>query len=198
MRDRVLRERQRLAGGDAQLPLDQVEAGDHLGHRVLDLQAGVHLQEVEVRRRVDDELDRAGADVADRARGRDRGRAHARRGVASVRPGAGASSMTFWWRRWTEQSRSNRCTHVAVRVGEDLDLDVARALEVASRSARGRRRRRTAASRRAAGERGGELARRVRPMRMPLPPPPALALISTGKPMRAASSASVAASWSSP
>src|SRR5579871_5448133 len=23
-------------------------------------------------------------------------------------PGAGASSMTFWWRRWIEQSRSNR------------------------------------------------------------------------------------------
>ena len=25
-------------------------------------------------------------------------------------PGAGASSITFWWRRWSEQSRSNRCT----------------------------------------------------------------------------------------
>ena len=24
--------------------------------------------------------------------------------------GAGLSSITFWWRRWTEQSRSNRCT----------------------------------------------------------------------------------------
>ena len=24
------------------------------------------------------------------------------------RPGAGASSMIFWWRRWTEQSRSKR------------------------------------------------------------------------------------------
>ena len=34
--------------------------------------------------------------------------------------------MTFWWRRWIEQSRSNRCTHVAVRVAEHLDLDVAR------------------------------------------------------------------------
>ena len=27
---------------------------------------------------------------------------------ASVMPGAGASSSTFWWRRCTEQSRSNR------------------------------------------------------------------------------------------
>ncbi len=25
-------------------------------------------------------------------------------------PGAGASSITFWWRRCSEQSRSNRCT----------------------------------------------------------------------------------------
>jgi hypothetical protein len=40
-------QRQRLAGGDAQLPLDQVEPGDHLGDRVLDLQARVHLHEVE-------------------------------------------------------------------------------------------------------------------------------------------------------
>ena len=29
---------------------------------------------------------------------------------ASDRPGAGASSITFWWRRCAEQSRSNRCT----------------------------------------------------------------------------------------
>jgi hypothetical protein len=43
----VLRQRQRLAGGHAQLPLDQVEAGDRLGHRVLDLQPRVHLHEVE-------------------------------------------------------------------------------------------------------------------------------------------------------
>ena len=30
--------------------------------------------------------------------------------TSSVMPGAGASSMTFWWRRCSEQSRSNRCT----------------------------------------------------------------------------------------
>ena len=47
MRELVLPPRQRLAGGDAQLPLDQVEAGDHLGDRVLDLQPRVHFHEVE-------------------------------------------------------------------------------------------------------------------------------------------------------
>ena len=44
----VLAAGQGLAGGDAELPLDQVLAGDHLGDRVLDLQAGVHLHEEEV------------------------------------------------------------------------------------------------------------------------------------------------------
>ena len=62
--DVLLRERQRLAGGDANLRLDQVDAGDHLGHRVLDLDAGVDLDEVEVVVWIDDELDRAGVRVA--------------------------------------------------------------------------------------------------------------------------------------
>ena len=43
----VLLQRQRLAGGHAQLPLDQVEPGDRLGDRVLDLQPRVHLHEEE-------------------------------------------------------------------------------------------------------------------------------------------------------
>ena len=44
----VLAQRQRLAGGDAQLLLDEVDAVDQLGHRVLDLQPGVHLEEEEL------------------------------------------------------------------------------------------------------------------------------------------------------
>ena len=47
-RDLLLRQRQRLARGDPDLPLDEVQAGDLLGDRVLDLQAGVHLQEEEL------------------------------------------------------------------------------------------------------------------------------------------------------
>ena len=58
-----------LAFGDAQLELDEVEAGDELGHRVLHLEAGVHLEEGELARGlVEQELDGAGADVADRSR----------------------------------------------------------------------------------------------------------------------------------
>jgi len=47
-----------------ELQLDQVEPGRHLGHRVLDLQPGVHLKEGEgARRRPVQELDRTGVAV---------------------------------------------------------------------------------------------------------------------------------------
>ena len=39
--------RQRFTGGDTELPFDKVVTGDHLSHRVLDLEPGVHLHEVE-------------------------------------------------------------------------------------------------------------------------------------------------------
>src|SRR5579883_1370328 len=70
-----LRQRQRLAGGDAQLPFDEIEPGDRFGDRVLDLQPRIHLDEVEMPGG-DEEYDRAGADIADRAGGGDRGRRH--------------------------------------------------------------------------------------------------------------------------
>ena len=41
--DLVLCGGQGQAGRDQDLPLDEVDAGDHLGHRVLDLQPRVHL-----------------------------------------------------------------------------------------------------------------------------------------------------------
>ena len=49
--DLRLLERQFFAGGDAELPFDQIEAGDRFGHRMLDLQARVHLHEPEAVRR---------------------------------------------------------------------------------------------------------------------------------------------------
>ena len=61
----VLPERQLLARRDADHLLDQVEAGHFLGHRMLDLQPRVHLEEVEALAArvgaVDDQLDRARA-----------------------------------------------------------------------------------------------------------------------------------------
>ena len=102
---------------------------------------------------------------------------------SAVRPGAGDSSTSFWWRRWIEQSRSPE------------------------RDDRARARRRAAGPRRGAPggsrARGRRVHRRTprslrairrparpadRPTRSdaahPAPPPPAAALTSTGKPMR--------------
>ena len=49
--------------GDQQLEADQVEAGHRFGDRVLDLQPGVHLEEVGIAVPVHHELDGAGVDV---------------------------------------------------------------------------------------------------------------------------------------
>ena len=51
--------------GEADLQRHEVEAGHHLGHRMLDLDARVHLEEVELAGvGIDDELDGAGAAIA--------------------------------------------------------------------------------------------------------------------------------------
>ena len=55
---------ERLAVGDAELLAHQVDAGDLLGDRVLDLQAGVDLEEGDRAVLADEELAGAGADVA--------------------------------------------------------------------------------------------------------------------------------------
>ena len=174
----LLGQRQRLPGGDAQLPFDEILAGDHLGDRVLDLQAGVHLHEVERAVLVGDELDRAGADVADRPRGGDGGLAH----LAAALGGHAGGGRFFQHLLVAALHRAvalEQVDAVAVRVGEDLDLDVARAgdvlldqhVVVAE------------AGDRLALARGERVAGNPRPLstrRMPLPPPPAAALISTG------------------
>ena len=89
--DVVLRERERLARGDAQLLLDEVEPGDELGDRVLDLQPRVHLDEEELVRAVggDEELDgarRRGSRRSRRPRRRPRraARGSRRRGPATA------------------------------------------------------------------------------------------------------------------
>ena len=55
---------QGLAGRNEQLGLDDVDAGHELGHRVFDLHAGVHFDEVELIVLIE-ELESAGAAVAD-------------------------------------------------------------------------------------------------------------------------------------
>ena len=56
---------QPLPCGDAQLRLDQIDAGDGLGDRVLNLDARVHFDEVELLVLIHQELDCSGILIAD-------------------------------------------------------------------------------------------------------------------------------------
>ena len=117
----------RLAAGDPDLDLDEVDAGDQLGEPVLDLQARVHLEEVEVLA-LQQELDRADAAVADVAD-------EVRRGVLeALEQGVGEARR----RRFLDDllvaalDRAVAAAEgagVAVFVGGDLHFDVSAALD---------------------------------------------------------------------
>ncbi len=123
---------QGAARRDEQLQFHQVEAGGLLGDRVLDLKAGVHLEEEEIAFVVGHELDGACARVADRLRGQPCGfeelGAHARNAFDERR------------RRFLDDllvAALNRALafadgpHRAVCVGHHLNLDVVSGGEVA-------------------------------------------------------------------
>jgi hypothetical protein len=69
---------ERLARGDGKLERDEVEPPGLFRHRMLDLEAGVHLEEEERAVGVEEELDRARVDVADLLRRRHGRLAHPR------------------------------------------------------------------------------------------------------------------------
>ena len=124
-----LRERQLLAGRDPDHPLDEVEPGDHLGDRMLDLQPRVHLEEVEAAVLADDELHGARRLVGDRARERHRLLAHrAARVVVEERRRRLLDHLLV---AALDRALALPQVHeVAVRVAQHLDLDVARLLDV--------------------------------------------------------------------
>src|SRR4030095_4125445 len=73
----LLTKTKRRAGGHRDLLADQVDTGYKFRYRMLNLQARVHLEEVEFARIVSDQkLDRARADVVHRARQFDGGGSH--------------------------------------------------------------------------------------------------------------------------
>ncbi len=120
-----LAQRQRLPGSHAQLPFHQVQPGDHLGHRVLDLQPRVHLHEVEAAVLVGDELHRARADITHRLGGVDRGLAHGGAALArhARRGGFFQHLLVATLHRAVALEQVDA---VAMAVAEDLDLDVPR------------------------------------------------------------------------
>ena len=126
--DLGLRERQRLAGGHADHQLDQVEARDGLGHRMLDLQPRVHLEEVEALVLADHELDRAGALVVDRLGQLHRLLAH---GLARLVADEGRRRLLdhLLVAPLDRAFALVEVDHVALRIAQHLDLDVARLLD---------------------------------------------------------------------
>ena len=127
------RKADQLALRHRQLQLDQVDTVDELGDRVLDLEAGVHLQEEEplgCRGRRGTRRSRRRGSRSRRPAWRAASCSAARHLGRDGRPGAGASSITFWWRRCTEQSRFAEDDSVPEPVADDLHLDVAAALDV--------------------------------------------------------------------
>src|SRR5690554_2789366 len=125
--DILLAEGQSFSGGDADLLLHDVDAGDLLGDRMLDLHARVHFDEVELAILVQ-ELEGAGAAIAD---------APAGVGAALADPG---DVLALDARRGrllddllvTPLHRAvalAQVHRVAMLVGQHLDLDMARVLE---------------------------------------------------------------------
>ena len=185
--DVVLRDRQLAAGGDADLLEHEIDAGDHLGHRMLDLDARVHLDEIELAVLVQ-ELDGADAEIFQLAHGLgdDLADPVARGGVER---GRGAFLQHLLVPPLQRAVALAEMDGVAPAVAQHLDLDMARALQIFFQIDR------VVAERGLGlGAGGGERDRKLVlgcATFMPRPPPPAAAFTSTGKPMsRAMPSAS--------
>ena len=126
---RNLEHRQRLARGNADLFLHEIDAGEHLGHWVLHLDAGVHLHEVVRPIGVEQHLDRPGPHVIDRLRASDGRGPHFLAQVGGHR-GAGCLLDQLLMPPLDGAVTLAEVNDVAVFVAEDLELDVARPCEI--------------------------------------------------------------------
>ena len=112
-----------------QLELDQVEPGHELGGRMLDLEAGVHLEVVELTVLVQ-ELDGAGVDVIATSGDGDRRLAH-RRQCLGRDPGRRSFFYEFLMAALNRTVAGAQMDTVAVRIGQDLHFDMAWRCQVA-------------------------------------------------------------------
>ena len=119
---------ERLTGRDLELGPDEIDVRDELGHRVLDLDASVQLEEEEVAP-FEHELGRPGAPVADPPGERDRRVLHAGAELR-VERGGGRLLQHLLVATLDRALALAERDHVVV-VPEELDLDVARALDEA-------------------------------------------------------------------
>ena len=124
----ALRQFELAAGGDADLLEHEIDVGDHLGHGMLDLDARVHLDEIELAVLVE-KLDRADAEIFELAhRLGDRFADGAALGV--VERGAGAFLPDFLIAALQRAVALAQVDGAAVAVAQHLDFDVARLRQV--------------------------------------------------------------------
>src|SRR5262249_7127577 len=129
LEDVGLRERQRLARRDPDLPLDQVQTGDQLGDGVLDLDTRIDLDEVEVLLVVDEELAGTSVDVARVLRQPD-GRVTHSAPDAVGEIGRGGLLDELLVPTLERAVAFPEVDHLALIISKDLDLDVAGPVEV--------------------------------------------------------------------
>src|SRR5262245_23844701 len=126
--DVALRELELAAGGDADLFEHEIDVGDHLGHRVLDLDARVHLDEIKLAVLVE-ELDRADAEIFELAHRLGDGFADGgARGL--VERGAAALFPDLLIPALQRAVALAQMDGTAVAVAQHLDFDVARMREI--------------------------------------------------------------------
>ena len=118
-----------LTGGDADHLLDEVEPGDKLCDRVLDLETRVHLQEIEVARLIDDELDGAGRGVSHGLGQGYRLGTHGGAGLG-VEGGRGCLLDHLLVAALNRALALPQVHDVAVDIGQHLEFDVAGFLDV--------------------------------------------------------------------
>jgi len=128
-RDGFPGERETMASSDGDLELDEIEAGDLFGDGMLDLEAGVDLKEIKIVLGVDEEFDRAGVAIAASAREKDSGVAHLFP-QAGRHDGRGRFFDDLLVASLDGTLALAERDDAAVSVGEDLDFDVARLLEI--------------------------------------------------------------------
>src|SRR5690606_25168416 len=114
-----------LSGSDADHFLYQIEAGNQFSDRMLHLQSGVHLKEVEVAVAINDELDRTGGGVTNRL-----GQCY-----GLLTHGLAGRLVPEWRRRFLNELLATaldrtfafaQIDHVAMQIAQHLDPDVAR------------------------------------------------------------------------
>ena len=120
-----LRGGQRLSLSHADLPLHEVKPSDAFGHRVLDLQPGIHLQKIKLATGIEQKLYRASAHIIHRPRRLYCGGTH-RFAQRRCHDGARGFLYDLLVPPLQRAVTLTQMNHIAMSIGKHLHLDVPR------------------------------------------------------------------------